>query len=144
MTKVSRSLSFLALSLLALGTGGCMRDEHDNLASYPEDVRQRHPIVVTRQAAYVPHACGQWPDDVGASGIATTSENTSHWNHGCATQSNLAAMVANPNDLLTPRNETPSNGLRRQNAVAAYQLKLPPNTAHEPIQSLSSVSKTGQ
>ena len=48
--------------------------------------------------------CGLWPDDLGPS-IHNKSyfENKQYYNLGCATQRNLAAMVANPADLVQPR-----------------------------------------
>lgn len=58
--------------------------------------------------------CGQWPEDLGPTWrnpIYTV--NRPHFNHGCSTQRNLAAMVANPTDLVQPRPEAPPNIGRR-------------------------------
>ena len=44
------------------------------------------------------------------------NENRQYWNFGCATQRNLAAMVANPADLVQPRSETPPKRQRRSSA----------------------------
>jgi pilus assembly protein CpaD len=64
--------------------------------------------------------CGLWPSDIGP-----TTEgyrlNKPYWNHGCATQRNLAAMVANPADLVQPRGETPPYGWRRSVVIDAYR-----------------------
>jgi len=57
--------------------------------------------------------CGLWPDDLGPSNDPKHFENTQYWNFGCATQRNLAAMAANPSDLLQPRPETPAYTARR-------------------------------
>lgn len=42
--------------------------------------------------------CGRWPED-----LAQTSENKHYANFGCSYQNNLAAQIANPADLLGPR-----------------------------------------
>jgi pilus assembly protein CpaD len=44
-----------------------------------------------------------------------------YWNFGCATQRNLAAMVANPSDLVQPRGETPAYSARRSVALEKYR-----------------------
>jgi len=64
--------------------------------------------------------CGPWPDQV-----AKTSENTHYHNYGCATQQNLAAMVANPLDLLYPRGMSPADATRRAAVLANYQKGAP-------------------
>ena len=46
--------------------------------------------------------CGDWSTD-----MAETSDNTSYPNLGCAVQSNIAAMVADPNTLVVPKTVTP-------------------------------------
>ena len=46
--------------------------------------------------------CGDWSKD-----LADTSDNTSYPNLGCAVQTNLAAMVANPDTLVVPKTPTP-------------------------------------
>ena len=51
--------------------------------------------------------CGLWPHDIGPSFDRTYNENQPYYNHGCAKQRNLAAMVDNPADLVQPRGETP-------------------------------------
>ena len=45
--------------------------------------------------------CGLWPADLGPSiDNPGYNENKQYYNFGCATQRNLAAMVANPQDLI--------------------------------------------
>ena len=46
--------------------------------------------------------CGDWSTD-----LADTSDNTSYPNLGCAVQSNIAAMVADPNTFIVPKVATP-------------------------------------
>ena len=60
-------------------------------------------VVVTRSTASVPN-CPNWSK--------TTESNfnsANHPNYGCATNSNLAAMVADPEDLVRGRESTPEN-----------------------------------
>ncbi|MEO0620100.1 MAG: CpaD family pilus assembly protein [Pseudomonadota bacterium] len=52
--------------------------------------------------------CGEWKENLG-----DTHRNTSYGNFGCAQQKNLAAMVANPRDLISPRGLDPRDGARR-------------------------------
>ena len=52
--------------------------------------------------------CGLWPDDLGPSYDPKHFENKQYYNLGCATQRNLAAMVADPADLVQPRAEAPA------------------------------------
>ncbi len=60
--------------------------------------------------------CNPWPDQVAENG-----ENRSYFNFGCATQQNLAAMVASPLDLLYPRGLTPADASRRATVLEAYR-----------------------
>lgn len=68
--------------------------------------------------------CGRWPDD-----MLKTSENK-HWaNFGCSYQNNLAAQVANPNDLVGPRRPSEIDAENRTVAIDEYQTK---DTTFEP------------
>jgi pilus assembly protein CpaD len=65
--------------------------------------------------------CGLWPEDLGPSAknpIYLT--NRPYWNLGCAYQRNMAAMVAEPSDLVQPRAETPSYTRRRGKVLDNY------------------------
>ncbi len=66
-------------------------------------------------------ACGIWPENIGPSFDRDYFENQPHWNFGCATQHNLAAMVANPADLVGPQPETPSDSARRTQGLTKYR-----------------------
>lgn len=61
--------------------------------------------------------CGRWPDDL----VANTSENKNWANFGCASQSNLAAQIANPGDLLAPRGMTAIDAARRSKVIESYR-----------------------
>jgi pilus assembly protein CpaD len=65
--------------------------------------------------------CGIWPENIGPGYTRDYFENQPHWNFGCSTQHNLAAMVANPADLMQPRPETPSDSARRTQALTKYR-----------------------
>ncbi|MBX4929474.1 CpaD family pilus assembly protein [Rhizobium binae] len=60
--------------------------------------------------------CGQWPKD-----ISNDFANQNYYNFGCATQNNLAAQIANPEDLVAPRGMTPIDAQRRNNAIQEYR-----------------------
>jgi pilus assembly protein CpaD len=83
--------------------------------------------------------CGLWPQDVGPSLDRTYNENRPYWNHGCANQRNLAAMVAEPADLVQPRTETAVYTPRRTTVVEKYRAGLSPSTIHT-----SNTSKDGK
>lgn len=75
--------------------------------SYPKIVAQVGP-------------CGVWPQDLGPNFSREYTENQPPWNFGCAGQHNLAAMVANPSDLVQPRGETPAYTMRRTTVMTNY------------------------
>jgi pilus assembly protein CpaD len=66
--------------------------------------------------------CGLWPHDLGPSTDPAYNENRPHWNLGCANQRNLAAMVANPADLVQPRGEQPAWQSRRTTTFERYRM----------------------
>ncbi|MES2781522.1 MAG: CpaD family pilus assembly lipoprotein [Pseudomonadota bacterium] len=74
-------------------------------------------VVVTRSQASVP-SCPDW---------STTHENNynagNHSNHGCATNSNIAAMVADPEDLVRGRESSRLDRNSGKAAVNAYKAK---------------------
>lgn len=61
--------------------------------------------------------CGQWPEDL----INNSFMNKNWHNFGCASQNNLAAMIANPMDLKAPRAETPIDAERRSTVIGLYR-----------------------
>ena len=64
-------------------------------------------VAYSRYTAEGPE-CGRWTDNV-----SRTTRNLNYENFGCANQRNLAAMVANPADLIAPRTMTPAPADRR-------------------------------
>jgi pilus assembly protein CpaD len=80
-------------------------------------------VVITRSRAYVPN-CPNWSDK-----YATSLGNQTDANYGCAVNANLAAMVANPDDLLhgaTPRGETVI--MSSNKAIETYRAQKPTGT----------------
>lgn len=72
--------------------------------------------------AAVAGPCGVWPSDLGPSIYNPSyNQNKQYDNFGCATQRNLAAMVANPSDLEQPRTETAAYTPRRSIAFDKYR-----------------------
>ncbi|MGB5078545.1 MAG: CpaD family pilus assembly protein [Sphingorhabdus sp.] len=74
-------------------------------------------VVVTRSKASVP-SCPDW---------TSTSESnfngSNHSNHGCASNSNLAAMVADPEDLVRGRESKRVDTNSGKRAVDTYRTK---------------------
>lgn len=61
--------------------------------------------------------CGEWPEDM----TLNTTQNRNYYNFGCASQANLAAQIANPNDLLGPRRMTSPDAVARGQAMERYR-----------------------
>lgn len=65
--------------------------------------------------------CGVWPEDLGPTFKNPIYQtNRPYYNLGCAYQRNMAAMVANPSDLIQPRPETPTFATRRTTVLDKY------------------------
>ena len=86
--------------------------------SYPAGARETGAPVrlayVAITASTAP--CGPWTDNV-----ARNYNNQNYAAFGCATQNNLAAMVANPLDLLYPQIMSPPDAARRTTVLGNYQ-----------------------
>jgi pilus assembly protein CpaD len=74
--------------------------------------------------------CGRWPFDLGPSDDPVYQQNRSYWNHGCASQRNLAAMVDNPADLVQPRGESAVYTGRRTVMMDKYRKGENPSAAY--------------
>jgi pilus assembly protein CpaD len=68
--------------------------------------------------------CGDWSKDLG-----DTSENGTAPDFGCSVQHNIAAMVANPRDLVEPRREEGSDAARRASVITHYEKGEPTATS---------------
>ena len=76
-------------------------------------------LAYSRIDAHV-EGCGQW-----SANLDTTGSNRNYGNFGCATQANLAAMVDNPLDLISPRAMTPADPARRSAVLEGYRNGAP-------------------
>ena len=75
----------LALPLIALGLSGCLPQN--------QGLESQHKPIVEAGGAHVP-GCPDWSSQGVDSAAGTDS------NYGCATNANMAAMIANPADLV--------------------------------------------
>lgn len=76
-------------------------------------------IVVSRATARVP-GCPDW-----GTRSATEHRSITTSNYGCATNANLAAMVANPRDLVAGQSDTGNDPLTASRAIEAYRTAPP-------------------
>jgi pilus assembly protein CpaD len=78
--------------------------------------------------------CGLWPDDLGPTFDPRHYENRPYYNLGCASQRNLASMVANPHDLAQPRAETPAWTAKRTFGTEKWRKGESPATTYPDTQ----------
>jgi len=90
------------------------------------------PRVDVSYIAYVAHTqpCGDWSEDE-----SFTMENHTSANFGCAVQHNIAAMVADPRDLLGPGAMGPVSTSRRATVMEHYEKGEITQAAKAPDQS---------
>ncbi len=100
--------------------------------SYTPENPEAFPTLRLKYSKIVAEAgpCGLWPQDLGPSFDPFYNENRNYWNHGCANQRNLAAMVANPQDLVQPRGESPIWTSRRTTVLERYRAGQPTATVY--------------
>ena len=111
----------------------------------PEDLRSLPTIKLSYpKMSATAGPCGLWPEDLGPTLQNTGyNENRPYHNFGCATQRNLAAMVANPADLEQPRPETPAYTPRRNIAFDKYRKGISTTTVY-PESDKAKLSDTGR
>ena len=94
-------------------------------------------VVASRATASVPN-CPNWSEQQIAPNANTSA------NYGCAVNSNIAAMVADPNDLVRGRQgSVDSSGSTATRAVRVYRERQPTGTQPLPATSTSSGSSSG-
>jgi len=126
MLESQAVLKVLALGAVALIIAGCKLDGAEMDDYYqPTAHYERHPIVVTKSGAHAKH-CGDWSQD-----MTETSLNEPYANLGCSQQNNIAAMVANPEDLIRPSAVTPSDPMRRTVIFDKYRTGEAVSSAEE-------------
>lgn len=113
--------------LVKAGAGGSV-----NLGAYEaRDPALAAPIRLSYVAleARVGTRCGEWPSDL-ASGTSTKGwDNRPYYNLGCAYQQNIAAQIADPRDLVRPREEAPADVQMRTRAITKVREGEDPGTA---------------
>jgi pilus assembly protein CpaD len=99
---------------------------------HPDDPRQMATIRLNYpKISAVAGPCGLWPEDLGpAINNKSYLENKQYYNFGCATQRNLAAMVAEPADIVQPRAEGPAYNAKRTFGVDKWRKGESPATTY--------------
>lgn len=102
----------------ALGRAGFAGHAVSMIAYAAEGPDDAAPIRLSypRTVARVPHRCGRWPAQV-----VGGNDNSDYWNFGCATQANIAAMVAEPTDLVAPAPLGKADATRRAAVIQSYR-----------------------
>lgn len=116
----------------ALARGG-VSGQVLSVRTYPvADPNLASPIRLTFASlqASVPHDCGQWPADTGASSLKDDMSNEPYWNFGCSSQATLAAQVADPIDLVRSRSEGRPDIAKRMGAIAKIREGKDPSTQY--------------
>jgi Pilus biogenesis CpaD protein (pilus_cpaD) len=102
MIKLRKKFLSVFLLSIAIPLAGCVSDSmFADEPSRPYGGSKMHPIKVENGRASVEN-CGEW-----SSNVADTESNEMHANHGCAVQSNIAAMAAYPSDLTGKKRKLP-------------------------------------
>ena len=103
---------WLAARINALGVSG------DKILIASHDAPQGDMRVEVNYVTYQAKTdkCGDWSDN-----LAFTLMNDTPKNFGCSVQQNIAAMVADPRDLMGPRGLGESDGARRTTVITNYE-----------------------
>lgn len=74
------------------------------------------PVLVgfNSYEAVVPQ-CGNWTN------LTATRDNAGYANFGCAVTANMAAQIANPADIVAPRDMDPTDAARRSTVLGKYR-----------------------
>lgn len=90
------------------------------ISSYQAAAPDRSAPVRMSFAAISAHTdkCGRWPDD-----LTENADNKHYANFGCSYQNNLAAQIANPNDLIGPRKQAPMDAEKNGEVIRQYRTR---------------------
>jgi pilus assembly protein CpaD len=79
------------------------------VAQYPAQAGAAAPIKLAfaKLKAETATVCGYQDEEMPAAGLAANAANREPFNFGCSYQKNLAAQIADPRDLVRPRQEGP-------------------------------------
>jgi pilus assembly protein CpaD len=101
----------------ALRKGGVSSGHIITVSYAPPTSDGAHPVrIAYRALAASTTPCGKWPDD-----LTKDTENKHYADFGCSYQNNMAAMIANPADLLGPRATTQIDPAKRSAVIGVYQ-----------------------
>jgi pilus assembly protein CpaD len=78
--------------------------------------------------ATVANQCGLWPDDLGFAGFESNIDNLPYWNQGCAVNTNFAAQIANPLDVVRPQRADPPDVARGTAKISKNRNSEDPST----------------
>lgn len=104
-----------------------------NISTYhPADPTLAAPIRLTYATlqAQVPNQCGIWDEDAGVSSFKQDAENAPMRNFGCSYQTNLAAQIADPLDLVRGRQEGRIDTVKRMGAIDKLREGKDPSTEY--------------
>lgn len=89
----------------------------------------RAPVLVGFETlrAHVPNCAGRAGD------LAHNPSNEPDIGFGCAVTANMAAQIANPRDIITPRDMAPLDAARRATVTDAYRQGKVTSAAQEPL-----------
>jgi len=117
-----------------LGLGGVAIQE----GQYPTQPGSPAPVVVSyRSLKTIVPDCRRLGD------LTKTFHNRPHPNWGCAYHANIAAQIADPNQLLEPYAFGPSDPLRRADVYQKYITGEPTGSTRSPEQNVSSQDAGG-
>ena len=110
--RSSEALRYLGARIVALGVPG------SRLLVGTHDVTANETRVEIGYVAYTAQTapCGNWSQDAD-----DTENNLPMPDFGCSVQHNIAAMVADPRDLVAPRDMGPSDAARRATLTKQYE-----------------------
>ena len=105
------AISYFAERLFSMGV------PRDRIVVGTHDTANGDGSVEIGYVGYVAHSdpCGDWSKD-----LAGTAGNVTAPNFGCAVQHNIAAMVADPHDLVQPQPLTEAAAQRRSTVLGNY------------------------
>ncbi len=112
------AVSIVAETRAALAAAGLPEAAVGYAAYRASSANSAAPVILTyRRYVATASPCGNWTTDYA---FAPNNERTP--NFGCSTQSNLAAMVAEPADLIGPREWDPAYAPRRDEVVEKFRI----------------------
>jgi pilus assembly protein CpaD len=108
-----RAASLIEEALASIG----VQPEQVQLTDYDAGARPHPPIVVgfTRYEAKGPECGRKWTN------FTHSSDNRVNENFGCANTANIAALIADPADLIAPRQSDPADAARRFTVLSKYR-----------------------